>query len=108
MLLCNFITFNEAPVLTLDSLQLNLEENWTQNAQWVEHKMLLLDNRDPKGHVLNLTVLACRGFLGGGLLSCPNAGDRGHECETIAMRPDAQSQIMMLLKQEGSRGNQFT
>ncbi len=32
----------------------------------VEHKTLLLDNGDPKGHVLKLTVLACRGFLGGG------------------------------------------
>lgn len=66
MLLCNFITFNEAPVLTLDSLQLNLEEKLSGLMLGVEHKTLLLDNRDPKGHVLKLTVLACRGFLSRG------------------------------------------
>lgn len=73
-----------------------------------EHKTLLLDNGDPRGHAPKLTVLVCCGFSPRGMLSCPNAGDRGHECETIAMRPDAQLQIMMPLKQEGSRGNAFT
>ncbi len=55
-----------APVLTLDSQQLNLEKIWSGLILGVEHKTLLLENCDPKGHVLTLTVLACRGFLGGG------------------------------------------